>query len=65
MEISVLVMTYQNPALGDQCSVLMVVLAITPIGLGAHGLEPPAAAECGLKAVASGLLDNDRNQVSA
>ena len=51
----------QHPALRDESNVLMVDFAIAPVGLGAHGLEPPAAAECWLKAVASRLLDNERN----
>jgi hypothetical protein len=39
----------------------MVDLAIAPVGLGTHGLEKTAAANCWLKAVASRLLDNQRN----
>ncbi len=39
----------------------MVDLAIAPIGLGGHLLEPAGAAERRFKAVASGLLDNERN----
>jgi hypothetical protein len=39
----------------------MINFAIAPVGLGAHGLELPAAAECGLKAVASRLLSNQWN----
>ena len=46
---------------GIRASVLVVDLAIAPVGLGAHGLEPTAAAECWLKAVASRLLNNERN----
>jgi hypothetical protein len=42
-------------------SVLVVDFAIAPVGLGAHGPEPPAEAECGLKTVASRLLYDDRN----
>ena len=52
---------YQHPALWDKSTVLVVDFAIAPVGLGAHGLEKPAAAECGFKAVASRLLDNERN----
>jgi len=37
----------------------MVELAISPSGLGGHGLEPAVAAECWLRAVTSRLLDNE------
>ena len=52
---------YQHPALRDQSSVLVVDLAIAPVGLGGHLLEKAAAAECGLKAEPFCLLDNDGN----
>jgi hypothetical protein len=52
---------YQHTALRDQGTILVVDLAVVPVGLGGHLLEPAAAAECGLQAVASGLLDNEKN----
>ncbi len=39
----------------------MVDLAVAPVGLGCHLLEPSAAAEYGLQAEPFCLLYNDRN----
>ena len=36
---------YEHPALRDESAVLVVDLAIAPVGLGAHGLEPEARDE--------------------
>ena len=39
----------------------MVDLAVAPVGLGSHGLEPAAVTECWLKVGTSRLLDNLRD----
>ena len=36
---------YENPALGDESSVLVVDFSIAPVGLGGHRLEEAGAAE--------------------
>jgi hypothetical protein len=43
----------QHPAFRYHGPVLVIDLAIAPVGFGGHGLEMAAAAECWLKAVAS------------
>ncbi len=54
-------MIYQNWPFRYQGCVLVVDLNVTPVGLRGIGLEPIAAAECRLKAVASFLLDYKGN----
>jgi len=52
---------YEHPPLGDEGGVLVLDLAVAPVGLGGHGLKEAGAADGRLQAVSSRSVDHERD----